>query len=194
MTRSNTSSPLNDRCHLSNLSLNRSNVSLNSRSTYFENSSFDRSKSGSVYQSKEESPDDLNRSSYNSSPITGQSRSSSYSLNKSSRDSLNRFSPVENIPSEEEGFELKDHVYQDGLADKKVNRHKLMLFNGKRKSEEALKGSGNVINEEAKVESPSTPVTIPPGWQVRFDDMANQTCYIHNGSKQKVSYFFYIIP
>lgn len=179
---------MNDRCNLSNQSLNRSNASLNSRSTYFENSSgFDRSKSGSVYRSKEESPDDLNRSSYNSSPVTGQSRSSSYSLNKSSRDSLNRFSPVENIPSEDEGLELNDHVYQEDPNEKR-RKQKLKLFvECKRKSDESFKGGENVISEEAKEEVHSPKVPIPEGWQECYDDNLKQLCYVHNGTKQKVS-------
>ncbi|KAK6624054.1 hypothetical protein RUM44_010912 [Polyplax serrata] len=168
--RSNTSSPLNESCHLSN-SLNRSNGSLNSKSAAYLISSYEIPKvrdSGSHW--KERSPDDLNRSSYNSSPVTGLSQSSDYSLNKSSRDSLNRLSPIDNIPSEEEGFELHDHVYKDAQGGpNKTKKEDPKREDGGRNSKEAI----------------DTTFRIKPGWEEFYDESLDQIFYMYKDRSEK---------
>lgn len=143
-----------------------------------ESSSFDTPKSGSISRWKEDSPDDLNRSSYNSSPVAGLSQSSGYSLTKSSRDSLNRFSPVDNIPSEEEGFELHDHVYFEDANKKKESEGK--HEEGRRKSKESVDTSA---------------FQIKPGWKEFYNENLDQIYYTYKDRKEKVSikflfYFF----
>lgn len=174
--RSNASSPLNENCHHHSSSVNsltRSNGSLHSKSTNYESASFETTKSGSISRWKEENPDDLNRSSYNSSPVTGLSQSSSYSLNKSSRDSLNRFSPIDNIPSEDENYELYDHVYKDDDPNRKKKRSGMRLADetGGRTSKESLEGSG---------------FRIKPGWEEFYDDTLDQIYYVHKDKREKV--------
>lgn len=147
----------------------RSNGSLHSKSSTFLNAGFESPKSSSTSRWKEDSGDDLNRSSYNSSPITGLSQSSGYSLNKSSRDSLNRFSPIDNIPSEEEGFELHDHVYKDDDSNRK-------------KESDSKREEGGRSSKDVDVAT----FRIKPGWEEFYDENLDQIFYMFKDRKEKV--------
>ena len=96
---------------------------------------------------------------------------------------------MENIPSEDEGLELNDHVSQEDPREKRKNRDKLKLLVSKRKSEEPVKENDASIGEEGTPECSSPKVPIPEGWQECYDDAMKQLCYVHDGTKQKVSFF-----
>lgn len=96
---------------------------------------------------------------------------------KSSRDSLNRCSPIENIPSEDD-IELHDHVYQEDSKEEAT-----VDVRGKTSEEESKQQVGEGQDEDEKR---TTGVPIPPGWTECYDDTTNQFFYIHKETKQKV--------